>query len=300
MNGSEAARSCEIPSTVRALIVSYNPGSKLTSLVETLRHDGCPVLVVDNGSSTGFEHLNACRQLGAAVQLLGENTGVAGALSVGARLVAPSVWLLTFDQDSVIEPGFVNQLLDSDAAADESVAIVAPRIVDDRAGGLLQGRVYDSAHRVPLAMTSGALTRRRALQSVGGYREAFFIDHVDHDICLRLRRAGYAIALEPRATMRHSVGAMTEHHFGRLTVRASHHGPDRQYYKYRNFVLLVRNGVALTDLNWALRTTLSLVVAPVKILALEDDKGLKLVAIGAGLRDGALGRGGRRPGGRLL
>ncbi|MGY2876235.1 rhamnosyltransferase [Marmoricola sp. URHA0025 HA25] len=296
MHDPAASSPGEPPRQVHALVVSFNPGPKLASLVETLRHDGLPVSVVDNGSSSGLTDLDACTEMGATVAFLGENTGIAGALSAGERLAAPSDWLLTFDQDSVIEPGFVHQLLSSEAVADESVAIVAPCIFDDRSGNVLQGRIAEiSAHRVPLAMTSGALTRRTALKAVGGYREELFIDHVDHDICLRLRRAGYSIALEPKARMRHSVGSMSEHHFGTLTIRASHHAADRQYYKYRNFVLILRSRIALIDTPWALRTVVSLVVAPLKILAFEKDKVHKLAAVVAGLRDGIMGRGGRRP-----
>ncbi len=74
--------------------------------------------------------------------------------------------------------------------------------------------------------------------------------------------------------MRHSIGAKRDHRVGAgLALRNSHHSPDRVYYKYRNYVLLVRSGTPSIDPCWAIRTALALIWGPLKVLASEDDKG---------------------------
>lgn len=174
--------------------------------------------------------------------------------------------------------------------------MVGPLVVDENGGARLQG---DSAHpasyHVPLIITSGALCRVSALDDVDGFRSDLFIDHVDHDVCLRLRRRGWFIAIEPSVSMRHSIGAMRRHHVaGMVWVRSSHHSADRQYYKYRNYVLLVTDGTAKADRRWALRTGLALGWGPLKIMAFDDDKRDKLRAAACGVRDGLRGRTGQR------
>ena len=284
------------PSEVHAVVVAFNPGPSLERLCGTLVAAGCPVLVVDNASESGHDVLAACRDACAEVLRLPETAGVSGALAVGYSHSLGYKWLLTFDQDSIIEAEFIQALLSSPAIREPQVAMIGPRVVDASKGNLLQGSERrNGPETVPLIITSGALCRVSALDNVGGFREDLFIDHVDHDICLRLRSQGWTITVEPSATMRHSVGQMRTHRVAGIGIRNSHHSADRQYYKYRNFILLLRDGTARTDLRWSLRTLLALSWGPLKILTFETDKAAKLKAICAGVCDGVCVRAGRRP-----
>lgn len=276
---------------VQAVIVAFNPGPSLERVCEALISGGVPVLVVDNASTSGADVLAACEAGGAVVLALPTNVGVSGGLAAGLARTQLE-WLLTFDQDSVADDDFLEALLSSSATLDERIAVVGPNIVDEASGDLLQGHPWTEAVTAPLVMTSGALCRVSALHSVGGFREDLFIDHVDHDICLRLRKQGHLIAIEPTAVLQHSVGNMRTHQVAGVDVRNSHHSADRQYFKYRNFLLLLRDGTAFTDLHWTLRTLLALLWGPLKILVFEDDKAAKLTGVAAGVRDGVLGRAG--------
>jgi rhamnosyltransferase len=283
-------------SDVLAVVVAYNPAPSIERLCRTLIADGCNVLIVDNASTTGLDALGVCQAAGADVMRMVENVGVSGALAAAHARAHGYRWLLSFDQDSVVEDGFVGALRSSPATREDRVAMVGPLVVDQDGGTPLQGNGDQSApYHVPLIITSGALCRVSALDDVDGFRSDLFIDHVDHDVCLRLRRRGWFVAIEPAVTMRHSIGAMRTHRVaGTVKIRNSHHSADRQYYKYRNYVLLVRDGTARTDRRWALRTGLALGWGPMKIMAFEDDKRAKLRAAAAGVRDGLRGRAGRR------
>lgn len=283
-------------SDVLAVVVAYNPDPSIARLCRTLIADGCNVLIVDNASTTGLDAVGACQAAGADVLRMAENVGVSGALVAAHARAHGFRWLLTFDQDSVVEAGFVGALRSSPATREDLVAMVGPQVVDEHGGDLLQGDgAHSASYHVPLIITSGALCRVSALDDVDGFRSDLFIDHVDHDVCLRLRRRGWLIAIEPAVRMRHSIGAMRTHRVARtFGIRNSHHSAERQYYKYRNYVLLVMDGTARTDRRWALRTGLALGWGPLKIMAFEDDKRAKLSAAAAGVRDGLRGRTGRR------
>jgi GT2 family glycosyltransferase len=130
---------------------------------------------------------------------------------------------------------------------------------------------------------------------VGGFRTDLVIDFVDWDLCVRLRGAGWQIAIEPAAVLEHTIGRATTHHVPLLgEVTTSNHNADRQYYKYRNYLLLARSGELAHDPGWSARTALGLGLGVAKVLAFESDKKSKLTAIAAGVRDGVAGRGGAR------
>src|SRR5665811_2339852 len=109
---------------VAAAIVSYNPTVALPRLVQVLITAGIPVEVVDNASTTGLEHLDACREAGATVTTLATNTGVAGALN-HALESATAEWLLTFDQDSRLTAHMLEQL---DLEATKALLLTVPEV----------------------------------------------------------------------------------------------------------------------------------------------------------------------------
>jgi rhamnosyltransferase len=277
---------------VGVVIVAHNPGERLAQLCQILCRDA-PVLVIDNASASGGEVLRSCASLGAEILHLANNVGVAGGLAEGLTYFHDHEWIATFDQDSVVESGFLLALASTADTSDESVAMIGPTIVDAESGVAVQPAPLGDAR---FLITSGALCRVRALKDVGGFRPELFIDLVDHDVCLRLRRRGWRLRIAGEVVMRHSIGDPRDHHvIGRLSVRSSHHTADRQYYKYRNFVLLLRDGTAATDKAWAARVGLALAWGPIKMVLFEEDKISKVRSALAGVHDGIRGITGSRP-----
>ena len=274
------------------VIVAHNPGERLAKLCMILCRDA-PVLVIDNASTSGADVLRSCASLGAEILHLASNVGVAGGLAEGLAYFHDREWIATFDQDSVVEPGFLLALASTSELSDDSVAMIGPTIIDAESGATLQPVPPGDAR---FLITSGALCRVRALNDVGGFRPELFIDHVDHDVCLRLRRRGWRLRVTGDVVMRHSIGEPRDHHIiGRLSVRTSHHTADRQYYKYRNFVLLLRDGTAAIDKAWIARVGLALAWGPIKMVLFEEDKIGKVRSALAGVHDGVRGITGPRP-----
>ena len=57
---------------------------------------------------------------------------------------------------------------------------------------------------VPNLTFNGALVPLEVIDEVGMLREDFFVGHEDKELSLRMRRAGYAIAKDPRASIDHA------------------------------------------------------------------------------------------------
>jgi GT2 family glycosyltransferase len=74
--------------------------------------------------------------------------------------------------------------------------------------------------------TCAALVKRGVLEKVGGMNSIYFINGVDHDLCLRVRKAGFRVVYYPQASIWHKVSA--------AIGQAS---PANTYYMTRNHLL---------------------------------------------------------------
>jgi rhamnosyltransferase len=219
---------------VLAVVVSYNGLKKTREAVEALRSQVGYIHIVDNGSDA--ESLGVLEQLerepDITVERLGENRGVGYALNRGVQRARQMgcTWLLTMDQDSVVD-GSLMEAYRTAVELDPGRVCFAPRITTnsrrkDAAGGVIS-----------YAITSGNLVKLRLFDQIGGYDEGFFVDGIDFDFCLRLRRAGYAVHRVPAAGMQHQLGEPVDLPKGVKTYYARH-APVRRYYMYRNYFYL--------------------------------------------------------------
>jgi N-acetylglucosaminyl-diphospho-decaprenol L-rhamnosyltransferase len=69
---------------------------------------------------------------------------------------------------------------------------------------------YLDPDRVDWISGTAMVVRRSAFESVGGFDEAYFMYVEDVDLCWRLARAGWSVAVAADATVRHAVGGSSE------------------------------------------------------------------------------------------
>jgi rhamnosyltransferase len=220
---------------VLAVVVSFNGAECIAGTVERLRTQVAGVHVVDNGSSAAtLRVLSALEEVeGVTVERLADNHGIAHALNRGlARARALDVpWLLTMDQDSSVDPGLIAAYGRALAAHPDRVCLTPTITTGARRGA------PDADDVVAYAITSGNLVRTDICEAVGGYDEGLFIDCVDFDFSLRLRRAGHAVYRVADAFMHHRLGEEREvPAFARRFYAL--HSPVRRYYMYRNYLYL--------------------------------------------------------------
>ena len=81
-----------------------------------------------------------------------------------------------------------------------------------------------------VAITSGSLLNLPAYRHTGPFMEKLFIDQVDHEYCLRLKKNRYKIVQANEAVMDHNIGEKRKQVIG----YCSHHNPVRRYFITRN------------------------------------------------------------------
>jgi len=219
-----------------AVITSFNDPAALAVCVEALVSQVDMIVVVDNKSEP--EHQQALSALESRENFLlhraPENLGIGAAMNIG--LVAADAeganWVLLMDQDSIAAPDMIEAMLV--AAARLPNAAFTPAI-----SGIGSRREATVPFEVTYAITSGNLIPVAALRAIGGLDEGLFIDGVDFDLSLRLRRAGYRLFQVPGAHMGHSLGDASSPG-GLLGRFHTSHSPLRRYYMARNLVLNLR------------------------------------------------------------
>lgn len=284
-----------------AVVVTRNPGPDLAERARSLRRQVLAVLVVDNGSSgEGAGALDALEDReGIRIDRLGENRGVAAALNRGieAAREAGAAWALLLDQDTRPREGLMEGLAAAfeDCPFRERVAVLGANYVHPDTGlpGLPAGGdgVWTE---VPAVITAGSLLRLAAARDVGPFREDFFVDHVDHEWCLRARRAGWRVVATTERLMEQPVGDAAVRRLAGWTTTTSGHPPVRRYYQTRNLVLLARAHLR-HEPRWILRTVVDHLRRVGRLAVFEEDRGAKLRAVARGAADGLRGRTGRAP-----
>jgi rhamnosyltransferase len=228
---------------VLAVVVTYHPPPELADHLRAIRRQVGALVVVDNGSPDWQRTEALCADMGASFIRNLRNEGIARALNQGAEQAQAGGyrWLAMFDQDSSLPDGTITALvaLAAHHPHAERVGIVATSFRDrhlgrsyhDPANTLVDGADW---REVRTLITSGSLVCVDTFARVGGFDERLFIDFVDHEHCLRLRRAGWLLVQSKNIFLDHAIGRLSAHRFLGRTVHCSNHSPARRYYITRN------------------------------------------------------------------
>jgi rhamnosyltransferase len=280
-----------------AVMVVYNPDSTLEQNIRALLNEVARLIVVDNRSEQPTRSRIAALAPTCNFEVIWnkENIGLAAGLNVGIRRALSDehyAWIATFDQDSRVSPGYGETMLAAYALCPfrDEVALIAPRHVlssETAADKLQPGR--PEFQEIPVTLQSGSLFSRSALNDVGLFDESFFIDYVDFDFCLRLRKRGCRIIEATRAPLYHRVGTPTTHTFLNETCMVFNHSPVRRYYTVRNR-LRVYARYLLSDPRWIGHDIWSWFKEIVKLVLFEENRLEKMAYMARGGWDALRGR----------
>jgi rhamnosyltransferase len=219
------------------------------------------------------------------------NQGIASALNVAAdrALELGYSWLLMLDQDSVLSETVylaLKKRVANQGAAD--VGIISANQIS-RGSEFKQNAPRPEISEVDRLMTSGSVLNLDAYRKCGRFEECLFIDHIDHEYCLRLQRAHYRTLQCATIVLEHSLGEVRQTIvFGR-TVSYIDHKPFRFYY-------FVRNGLYVGAKFFWYRpqffqwVVLQIMKHLIKALLFQDQKLLRLRMFYCGLMDFCIGR----------
>jgi rhamnopyranosyl-N-acetylglucosaminyl-diphospho-decaprenol beta-1,3/1,4-galactofuranosyltransferase len=231
------------PFSIASITVTHNPGELIRRHLDALSAQTRPLdelIVVDNASTDGTVELLRGSYPEACVLALQHNGGVGGGFAAGLEYSAKRGhdWMWLFDQDSVPSDRALEELLTAYAAANcrhhEPLGVLASIPINPENGLVYFGfawrdrfvpiPVEDRAAQlcyVDTVISAGSLVRREVVERVGLPRSDFFMDFVDHEYNLRVRRHGYAIAIVSRSVVHHTLGRPQRVRcFGRTRFRA--------------------------------------------------------------------------------
>jgi len=223
------------------VIPTYRPRRELLTLVEQLRRNG-PVVVSDDASPCTFDPLLAevAHLENVTVVRHERNVGIARGLNEGiiAAMESSSTWLLTVDQDTVLPDDYVTDMLawlDQHHDQASLVGVVgAGEVIDGDARIRYPSTSAEGVYTTPEVIQTGSLWQVEALRLIGGFDESLGIDAVDAAACVRLRAAGYLVAVAEEIEVRHSIGASRSiRAFGR-DIMVTGHPPGRRTSMLRN------------------------------------------------------------------
>jgi len=251
---------------VAIVLVMWNGCQDTVECLESLREDTYPskrLIVVDNGSTD--DSVMQVRKHYPEVEIIENhaNLGFTGGNNVGIReAITKGVdYVYLLNNDTTVEPDALGELIAA-AEANPNFGLVSPvmhyfdspRDIWFAGSQIMLARglaVHDnsrapnrteSPYEVPWLSGCAILMRASLAQQLNGFDERYYLTFEDVDISLRVRKAGFALAIVPSARIYHKGGMSGK--------RISGIG---YYYVVRNKLLLVRKHCGMGYVPAALR-----------------------------------------------
>jgi rhamnosyltransferase len=217
---------------ISACIVLYNPGENIFSNIFLNLTHISHLYIIDNSESSGYgkvfekENITYIKNTG--------NKGVAFALNQAANLAIADgfKYLLTLDQDSTLDIHFVNQFINYlNSNNTDFLGLLSPHYLYEKYSNPPKMK---RNHPIRFTMTSGSLLNLEAYKKGGPFLDELFIDYIDIEYCLRLRKKGYDIIKIHDAYLYHNLGSIQGRKFLFRKISVTNHSPLRLFYRTRN------------------------------------------------------------------
>jgi rhamnosyltransferase len=280
--------------TVCAVVVAFFPDNDFEARLRVLLPQVDELVIVDNTPGGTCKLLLMALTLNETRIHIIENqanAGIAAALNQGIErtLQRGRKWILTLDQDTKCYPDMIDTLIDVYKACEPKPVIVGSNYFDSHNNRPVVHACGDSKYQdCKTVITSGSLIDAEMARDIGGFREDYFIDQVDHEFCLRARSYGYRVIISCKPAMTHSVGNPGGVLLPILGVLPNH-SAIRKYYIARNTVVTVSK-YWRQEPEWCLRRLVRLVLGLGLMAILEKQKIAKVRAFIAGITDGMMRR----------
>jgi rhamnosyltransferase len=272
-----------VKENIAAIIVAHNPGGNFLNNLKTLADQVGKIIIINSGPNK--VNRDIVLEFGGKAELISNkedfgqgrdlNEGVSFAISNGFD------WFLLMDQDSFCHKDLAQELIRAYNLCPfkEKIGAIGSNCVYKRLGEVKYPN--KNAEKVfferDIVMTTGTLLSRDAFEKSGVFREEFFIDSIDTDYSLKIRKAGFKIIISYNAKLDHTVGNSNRavNFFGKK-ILVTNHSARRCYYMIRNGLILVKE-YCLKEPYWALRRVgWCFLIKPWLIVLYEDNKAEKL------------------------
>ena len=213
-----------------AVVVWYNPTEKEKNNIDSYLKYIDKLYIIDNSESKN----NIKNNKKIKYVFNGDNLGIAKALNIGANLAIKDnfKWLITMDQDTSFQNDDINRIKEYIENNDmQNIGIVSP-------WHKTKLHVEKPKEKIdyPLdVMTSGNFLNLEIYIKVGGFREEYFIDGVDIEYCLRLKKNNYKVLRLNNIEIIHNLGNIQYKYIFNKELLCLNHNYLRVYYRVRNY-----------------------------------------------------------------
>ena len=136
---------------------------------------------------------------------------------------------------------------------------------------------------VDRCITSATLMNTEVANEIGNFDEKMFIDYVDFEYCIRLRKNGYKMIKVNETELLHELGNTVTKSFLGRTIQVLNHSPLRKYYYVRNIVYTYRKHRDVLPKFYCVKPIVGMYI---KTMFFEENKKEKLKKMNQGFRDG--------------
>ena len=270
-----------------AVVITYNPGDDFLKNISAISKQVNQIIIIDN-SSANKNFIREIRRMHPSIILVenATNIGIAGALNIGVKTAIRLQfhWALQLDQDSLLNANMIEVVCKTFLSTDLSrTAMIGVNYSNGGKNMLKNSR--KEIIEVSTLITSGSFINTEVFVKAGDYRSDFFIDAVDFEYSLRLRKQQYQLLLVTQPLMSHAIGELKTLNLGLFKLHSTNHNALRRYYRARNTMLLTR--MYFTSFpGWILKYLFFFMLSILLIILVDNNKGDKLKSILKGLKDG--------------
>ena len=271
---------------IGAVVVLYQPTRQEYENIHEYCQSIDELILIDNSGQSSelimwdvFKNIEGCE---IKYLLSHENLGLCTGMNKGMQIAFEDGcdWCYTNNPDS----RFGNDLTGVYKKAlaeknDSKIAILGPQFLYDRKKLKKREGVYD----VEWLMMSGCLVNVKIFLQMGGFDEGLFLDGLDTELCLRLRKKGYRVLECREAVLIHKPAITMEKKILWYTLKYGWDKPVRYYYTVRADVFIDKHYK-----TWCAKA--DLLKRLMKILLLFGDKREYLKMYWQGILDAQRGR----------
>lgn len=274
---------------VAVIIVIYDPSHKLDFSSFCNVERGIDILLIDN--TPDYSHSYSFPENVHYFPLY-ENKGIAYAQNIGIKWADKNYfeYIFFFDQDSRITPEFIDKMLSEYKRITKigyKLSVLGPLHINQNTNVIYKvgyGSFTADQMEVPAVISSGSLMKVDTLQIIGYMEDMLFIDYVDFEWCWRAGRKGYNCMITNHVRLPHRVG---EKDYNVLSFPIILSSPERYYYQYRNYLLLLKR--PYVPLIWKLKQMIKKTFFLVYIPLVSDTPLLIWKNMFKGIKDGIKG-----------
>ena len=275
------------------MVILYYPDAQVYDNIETYVDQVDKLFIFDNTPEKDYSSTHPVPQYPNAEYISsGKNRGIGQPLnSIALRSIKEGYrFLLTMDQDSKASMNMVEEYLSfiNSQIFDAATGLLCPFVTYLNYPKKNPGTPYSEVEE---AFTSGSLLNLSTYQHIGGFNEKYFIDYVDNEYCLRLRKYHFHMYQINTAQCLHQLGNTQTRKLLFMNISITNHQPIRYYYRTRNRLKLLWE-YSLHFPLYSLVDLFSFFKELFKIIVYEQQKSQKMRMISFGIRDFVLGKDG--------